>query len=198
MSDATVSAVKPLPPLARPKIVSVVLAMPRARSASPYAAAQVDPSASSMRTTPENPIRSATSSIASPLVVMEFPPPKKTTGYGRCRTMWQEDRVAKTSGRPTLTSIVGETVAEVSPAKRHGLGRGGPALLKQVPLFANLSARHLKKLASRCEVVRYPVNRTVVGQGARGDSFFVIADGTAAVKKGTRTIGTLGPGDFFG
>ena len=112
--------------------------------------------------------------------------------------MWQEDRVAKTSGRPTLTSIVGETVAEVSPAKRHGLGRGGPALLKQVPLFANLSARHLKKLASRCEVVRYPVNRTVVRQEARGDSFFVIADGEAAVKKGTRTIGKLGPGDFFG
>jgi len=112
--------------------------------------------------------------------------------------MWQEDRVAKTSGRPTLTSIVGETVAEVSPAKRHGLGRGGSALLKQVPLFANLSARHLKKLASRCEVVRYPVNRTVVRQEARGDSFFVIADGEAAVKKGTRTIGKLGPGDFFG
>ena len=45
---------------------------------------------------------------------------------------------------------------------------------------------------------RYPANRTVVRQGARGDSFFVIADGTATVKKGTRSIGTLGPGDFFG
>ena len=65
----------------------------------------------------------------------------------------------------TLSSIVGETVAEVSPRKRHGLGRGGPALLKQVPLFANLSTHHLRKLASRCEVVRYPANRTVVRQG---------------------------------
>ena len=105
--------------------------------------------------------------------------------------------MAKT-GKVTLSSIVGETVAEVAPRKRHGLGRGGPALLKQVPLFANLSTHHLRKLASRCEVVRYPANRTVVRQGARGDSFFVIADGTATVKKGTRSIGTLGPGDFFG
>jgi CRP-like cAMP-binding protein len=111
--------------------------------------------------------------------------------------MSPEDRMAKT-GKVTLSSIVGETVAEVAPRKRHGLGRGGPALLKQVPLFANLSTHHLRKLASRCEVVRYPANRTVVGQGARGDSFFVIADGTATVKKGTRSIGTLGPGDFFG
>jgi CRP/FNR family transcriptional regulator, cyclic AMP receptor protein len=102
------------------------------------------------------------------------------------------------TGKVTLTSIVGDTVAEVAPARRHGLGRGGPALLKQVPLFANLSARHLRKLASRCEVVRYPTNRTVVRQDARGDSFFVIAEGTAAVKRGTRTIGRLGPGDFFG
>jgi CRP/FNR family cyclic AMP-dependent transcriptional regulator len=109
-----------------------------------------------------------------------------------------EERMAKTTGRVTLSSIVGETVAEVAPARRHGLGRGGPALLKQVPLFANLSTRHLRKLASRCEVVRYPVNRTVVRQGARGDSFFVIADGTAVVKKGTRTIGKLAAGDFFG
>ena len=106
--------------------------------------------------------------------------------------------MAKTTGRVTLSSIVGDTVAEVAPAKRPGLGRGGSALLKEVPLFANLSTRHLRKLASRCDVVRYPMNRTVVRQGARGDSFFVIADGTAAVKKGTRTIGTLGAGDFFG
>jgi len=111
--------------------------------------------------------------------------------------MSREDRMARTE-KVTLSSIVGETVAEVSPRKRHGLGRGGPALLKQVPLFANLSTHHLRKLASRCEVVRYPANRTVVRQGARGDSFFVIADGTATVKKGTRSIGTLGPGDFFG
>jgi CRP/FNR family transcriptional regulator, cyclic AMP receptor protein len=102
--------------------------------------------------------------------------------------------MGKPTGKVTLSSIVGGTVSEVTPARHRGLGRGGPALLKQVPLFANLSARHLRKLASRCEVVRYPANRTVVGQGARGDSFFVIA----AVKKGTRSIGTLGPGDFFG
>jgi CRP-like cAMP-binding protein len=106
--------------------------------------------------------------------------------------------MAKSTGRVTLTSIVGETVAEVAPSRHSGLGRGGTTLLKQVPLFANLSTHHLRRLASRCEVVRYPANRTIVRQDARGDSFFVIAEGTAKVKRGTRTIGRLGPGDFFG
>jgi CRP-like cAMP-binding protein len=106
--------------------------------------------------------------------------------------------MAKTTGKVTLTSIVGETVAEVAPARRSGLGRGGTTLLKQVPLFANLSAHHLRRLASSCEVVRYPAKRTIVRQDARGDSFFVIAEGDAKVKRGTRTIGRLGPGDFFG
>jgi CRP/FNR family transcriptional regulator, cyclic AMP receptor protein len=106
--------------------------------------------------------------------------------------------MAPMANKVTLSSIVGETVAEVAPSKRRGLGKGGPALLKQVPLFANLSSHDLRRLASRCEVVRYPTNRTVVRQDARGDSFFVIAEGTAAVKRGTRTIGRLGPGDFFG
>ena len=82
--------------------------------------------------------------------------------------------MGKPTGKVTLSSIVGGTVSEVTPARHRGLGRGGPALLKQVPLFANLSARHLRKLASRCEVVRYPANRTVVGQGARG--FFPFAN----------------------
>src|SRR5262245_66356364 len=99
--------------------------------------------------------------------------------------------MAKTTGKITLSSIVGDTVAEVAPGRRRGLGRGGPALLKQVPLFANLSTRHLRKLASRCEVVRYPTNRTVVRQGARGDSFFVIGDGPGAGKAGNGTMGRV-------
>jgi CRP-like cAMP-binding protein len=98
----------------------------------------------------------------------------------------------------TLGRAVGAAMTEVSPGRRRGLGRGGVALLKGVPLFAGMSHRDLRKLAAQAEDVRYAAHRTIVSRGSRGDSFFVIAEGTATVRRGTRKIGSLGPGDFFG
>ena len=100
--------------------------------------------------------------------------------------------------RMTIGRAVGGAMAEVAPRKRPGLGRGGVALLKSVPLFSQLSHRDLRRLASHAEQVRYGAHRIIVSRGARGDSFFVIAEGTATVRRGTRKIGSLGPGDFFG
>jgi CRP/FNR family transcriptional regulator, cyclic AMP receptor protein len=100
--------------------------------------------------------------------------------------------------RVTLGSMVGDAISENAPRRSRGMGRGGVALLRGVPLFAGLSTRHLRHLASHAEEVRYGANRVIVRQGARGDSFFVIAEGEATVRQGTRKIGTLGPGDFFG
>jgi CRP/FNR family transcriptional regulator, cyclic AMP receptor protein len=104
------------------------------------------------------------------------------------------------TGMPKMTigRAVGEAMAEVAPRPTPGLGRGGIALLKSVPLFSQLSQRDLRRLASHAEEVRYGPQRTIVSRGSRGDSFFVIADGTATVRRGTRKIGALGPGDFFG
>jgi CRP/FNR family transcriptional regulator, cyclic AMP receptor protein len=98
----------------------------------------------------------------------------------------------------TLGSLVSDAISENAPSRAGGLGRGGVALLRVVPLFSQLSHRHLRQLASRANEVRYGANRAIVREGTRGDSFFVIADGTATVRRGTRPIGTLGPGDFFG
>jgi CRP-like cAMP-binding protein len=100
--------------------------------------------------------------------------------------------------RMTIGRAVGDAMAEMTPPKQPGLGRGGIALLKGVPLFSQLSHRDLRRLASHAQEVRYVANRTIVSRGSRGDSFFVIAEGTATVRRGTRRIGTLGPGDFFG
>jgi CRP/FNR family cyclic AMP-dependent transcriptional regulator len=102
------------------------------------------------------------------------------------------------AGRMNIGQAVGSAMAEVSPNRQRGLGRGGVALLKGVPLFAGMSHRDLRKLAAQAEEVRYPAHRTIVSRGARGDSFFVIAEGEATVRRGTRKIGSLGPGDFFG
>jgi CRP/FNR family cyclic AMP-dependent transcriptional regulator len=102
------------------------------------------------------------------------------------------------AAKVTLGTMVSDAIGEASPRRSAGLGRGGVALLREVPLFSQLSYRHLRHLAGHAEEVRYGANRTIVRQGARGDSFFVIAEGNATVRRGTRAIQRLGPGDFFG
>jgi CRP/FNR family cyclic AMP-dependent transcriptional regulator len=83
---------------------------------------------------------------------------------------------------------------ETDPA----IGRRGVALLKGVPMFAGLSRRHLRRLASNAEEVRYGRGRAIVRQGARADAFFVVAEGRARVVRANRTMAHLESGDFFG
>jgi CRP-like cAMP-binding protein len=84
--------------------------------------------------------------------------------------------------------------------RRPTLGRKGVALLETVPLFAGLSKRHLRKIASLADEAAFPAGRAIVQTGSRGNAFYVIVDGTAKVLAGysTRTLARLGPGDFFG
>ncbi len=103
-----------------------------------------------------------------------------------------------TQPKMTLGRAVSGAMSEVAPTKKRGLGRGGVALLKGVPLFSQLSHRDLRHLATRAEEIHYGANRTIVSSGSHGASFFVIAEGSATVRRGNRRIGSLGPGDFFG
>jgi CRP/FNR family cyclic AMP-dependent transcriptional regulator len=102
------------------------------------------------------------------------------------------------TSKVTLGSMVSDAISETAPRRSVGLGRGGIALLRQVPLFSQLSHRHLRHLADHAEEVRYGANRAIVRQGTRGDSFFVVAEGSATVRRGTRAVGKVGAGDFFG
>jgi CRP-like cAMP-binding protein len=106
--------------------------------------------------------------------------------------------MSSTPPKMTIGRAVGDAMLEVTPRRGPHLGRDGMALLKAVPLFSQLSRRDLRRLAAHAQEVRYGAGRAVVSRGARGDSFFVIADGSATVRRGTRKIGTLGAGDFFG
>ena len=71
--------------------------------------------------------------------------------------------------------------------------------LKRVPLFSDLSERQRRKLA-RLFRERYVRQGTaVVKEGLMGGvSFFVVADGEAAVTIGGNEVAHLGPGDHFG
>src|SRR5215216_2046287 len=58
--------------------------------------------------------------------------------------------------------------------------------LRDVPLFADLSSRDLRRLADSMQELSFASGRQVV------------IDGTARVSQGGEDRGTLGPGDYFG
>jgi CRP-like cAMP-binding protein len=96
--------------------------------------------------------------------------------------------------------VVGLALSTGRAPSAPTLGRKGGALLERVPLFEGLSGHQLRKVATVAEEVHYGEGRAVVREGARGDAFYVIVEGTARAVRGPtqRKIGALGPGDFFG
>jgi CRP/FNR family cyclic AMP-dependent transcriptional regulator len=71
-------------------------------------------------------------------------------------------------------------------------------LIKHVPLFARCSRGELKEIAFLADEIDLKEGKEMTREGAPGREFFVLLEGTAEVKKGSRKLNTLGPGDFFG
>ena len=67
-----------------------------------------------------------------------------------------------------------------------------------VPLFEPLPPTSLEKLARAAQRQAVPAGTAVVAEGERGDTFYVIVDGSLEVSSDGRLLRTLGPGDFFG
>ena len=70
--------------------------------------------------------------------------------------------------------------------------------LKKVSILGALSDSQLKTLAKWTEVVSFEAGETVVKNGDRGDGLYLILDGSADVRRGTRSLARLGAGQFFG
>ena len=71
-------------------------------------------------------------------------------------------------------------------------------LLKKVPLFSNLSQRHLNEIAKHADQVSVKVGEVLAQQGNRGLEFVFIVEGKAQVKQDGKVIRHLSSGDFFG
>jgi CRP-like cAMP-binding protein len=68
-------------------------------------------------------------------------------------------------------------------------------VLAGVPLFADLNSRHLKRVAALGSLRRVAAHTRIVRKDDRGDTFYVILDGSAIVEPMEIT---LGPGSYFG
>jgi CRP-like cAMP-binding protein len=91
---------------------------------------------------------------------------------------------------------VDRLAAEKPPAETARLWAD---VLGAVPLFAEVSARQVRKIAKLGSVARFNTNDPIVSAGNRGDAFYVILNGRAKVLRGGgRTMAQLGPGSYFG
>jgi CRP/FNR family cyclic AMP-dependent transcriptional regulator len=71
-------------------------------------------------------------------------------------------------------------------------------LLKKVPLFSNLSKRHLNEIGKHADQVSIKAGNVLAQQGRTGREFVFIVDGKAQVKKDGKVIRQISAGDFFG
>jgi CRP/FNR family transcriptional regulator, cyclic AMP receptor protein len=77
------------------------------------------------------------------------------------------------------------------------LGRDAVDMLAEIPLFAELSRRHVGKVASCASTKRFAAGSPLVRVGQSATVFYVILDGEVRVEVPGRPV-TLRTGDFFG
>ena len=70
--------------------------------------------------------------------------------------------------------------------------------LSTIPLFSNLSMRQLRKVGKGVLEHQYEPGTTIVREGGRTATLFVVLEGSAKVVRGGRTISHRKPGEFFG
>ena len=70
--------------------------------------------------------------------------------------------------------------------------------LANVPLFSEVSRRHLGRLAKAIVPRRFAKGDIIVKEGEQAVAFYIMSKGKAEVIKGGQTLATLGAGDFFG
>lgn len=71
-------------------------------------------------------------------------------------------------------------------------------LIGTVPFFDGLDKKTRNAIASEGKELSYAPGATMVGEKGSGVGFYLIIDGKAEVRKGTKVLATLGRGDFFG
>lgn len=71
-------------------------------------------------------------------------------------------------------------------------------MLAGVPLFAGLSARHLRHVADLAKIRRFHEGATIIRAGEPGSAMYVLLDGQVAVHPEGRKSVMLGWGSFVG
>ena len=84
------------------------------------------------------------------------------------------------------------------PSDSGRVGHDWLGTLAEVPLFAGLSKRQLRRIAKLAHIRRFAPGAVIVRAGDTGRSFFVLLDGGAKVNRAGRRSVRLGAGACFG
>jgi CRP/FNR family cyclic AMP-dependent transcriptional regulator len=103
------------------------------------------------------------------------------------------------TARIALTREARAAGREAAAARSSDTARLWADVLREVPLFAHVSARQVRKIASLGSVARFDAKTPIVNAGDPGDAFYVILNGRAKIRRGSgRTVAEIGPGAYFG
>jgi CRP/FNR family transcriptional regulator, cyclic AMP receptor protein len=90
-------------------------------------------------------------------------------------------------------------VNRASKAEEHTVSaRGWGDVLAEVPLFAGLNRRQLKRVAGAALVRRFHDKTAIVRAGGPADTLYVVLDGSVSVRRRGLPNITLGMGSVFG
>jgi CRP-like cAMP-binding protein len=98
------------------------------------------------------------------------------------------------------SGLLDEALAEAAVAGRHMVvePKQLAAVLAEVPLFASLGKRDLRRLAGCAKVCHYAAGDRIVREGFSAEGFFVLLSGEVEVVHGERLLARVERGGFFG
>ena len=71
-------------------------------------------------------------------------------------------------------------------------------LLAQVPLFKDLSKKHLKQVSTLATRIDAPAGKVLTREGETGHEFILILEGSVEIRRGDDLVATRGAGDYIG
>ena len=71
-------------------------------------------------------------------------------------------------------------------------------LLAQVPLFKDLSKKHLKQVSTLATRIDASAGKVLTREGETGHEFILILEGSVEIRRGDELIATRGAGDYIG
>ncbi len=101
-------------------------------------------------------------------------------------------------GGTALDAMLDIVRAPGETAVKDRAALGWLSTLSNVPLFQELSKRHLGRVLRLAELRRYGAGATVVRYGTPGDAFHIVLDGRAEARPPVGRTRKLAAGDFFG